>query len=60
MLFKVLEALMAGKATVGFKEAYRGIPNTDNRVFVSVKSDREFIGKVLEIVESDEKNSIVS
>jgi glycosyltransferase involved in cell wall biosynthesis len=39
MLFKAVEALALGKATVGFPEAYRGIETDAESAFLTVESD---------------------
>jgi glycosyltransferase involved in cell wall biosynthesis len=39
MLFKTIEALALGKATVGFPEAYRGIDADPESAFLTVPSD---------------------
>jgi glycosyltransferase involved in cell wall biosynthesis len=40
MLFKTIEALALGKATVGFPEAYRGIDADPESAFLTVPSER--------------------
>jgi len=47
MLFKTLEALALGKATVGYKESFRGVPAEDGSAFVSVDSDDEMVESIL-------------
>lgn len=50
MLFKTIEALAAGKPSVGYPEAYRGIDADSESAFLTCRNDAELARRTLELL----------
>ncbi len=50
MIFKALEALSLGKATVGFRKSFRGLGDTGDTAYVAVGSCRQMVHEVSQLL----------